>query len=556
MQHSRITPCCKVKKTLNKGAAHDKMRSMHEAKNNLPNDIEGLKSLVLQLQQQNDQQSHFINQLLEQIRLSRHQHFGVRSERLSLDQMQLAFNEAEAAVAANGDADDSNGGDSSHAADDKLTVSSYRRAKGGRRPLPPELPRVEVIHELTGDACSCDACKAPLEIIGQKLSEQLDLIPAQVRVLKHVRRTYRCPDCQGKIKTAPRPAQPIPKSNASPGTLAYVAISKYADALPLYRQEQRLKRIGVDLPRSTLASWMIKAGALVQPIINLLREQMLSFPVLAMDETRLQVLKEAGRSAQSQSYLWVQRGGPPDRPILLYDYDPSRSEEVPTRLLADYAGFLQVDGYSGYDKVCAENGIIRLGCFAHARRKFDEAIKAQGKCKTSKGKTPLAMQALQRIQLLYRIERKAKRMTDKQRHALRQTHAVPVLDGLHDWLQQHLHLVPPQSALGKAMGYLHNQWDKLVVYTTDGRLRIDNNLTENAIRPFVVGRKNFLFSDTVAGANASANLYSLIQTATANGIEPYAYLKAVFTELPNAGTVEDVEALLPLATTDKQREAA
>lgn len=537
-----------------------KIAAMHEATDSLPDDIEQLKSLVLeqrtQLQTvttQLEQQAQFIDQLLEQIKLARHQHFGPRSERLSLDQMALAFNEAEAAVAVAADGNDDPVADEDG---DRLTVSSYRRAKGGRRPLPPELPRVEVVHELDEDACTCDACQSPLEVIGAKTSEQLDLVPARVQVLRHVRKTYRCPDCEGQIKTAPRPAQPIPKSNASPGTLAYVAISKYADGLPLYRQEQRLKRIDVELPRATLAGWMVKSGAMVQPIINLLRERMLSFPIIAMDETRIQVLKEPGKSPQSQSYLWVQRGGPPDRPILLYDYDPTRSQDVPKRLLGDYAGFLQTDGYDGYAKVCADNGITQLGCWAHARRKFDEALKAQGKRKKSKGKTPLAGQALQRIQLLYQLERKAKKLSEAECLALRQQRAVPVLDGLHDWLEQHLPLVPPQSALGKAMGYLHKQWDKLVVYTTDGRLRIDNNLTENAIRPFVVGRKNFLFCDTVAGANASANLYSLIETAKANGIEPYAYLKTVFTDLPNAGTVADVEALLPITETAKQREAA
>ncbi len=521
--------------------------SMQEAKNNLPDDLEGLKSLAHQQQQQIEQQSQFIERLLEQIKLARHQHFGVRSERFSPDQIQLAFNEAEASVAAEQAVSDNSQND------DALTVSSYRRSKGGRRPLPAELPRVEVVHALDDEACTCDVCQAHLEVIGQKVSEQLDLIPAQVRVLKHVRHTYRCPDCEGQIKTAPRPAQPIPKSNASPGTLAYVAISKYADALPLYRQEQRLKRIGVELPRATMASWMVKAGALVQPMINLMREQLLSYPVLAMDETRIQVLKEPGRAAQSQSYLWVQRGGPPHRPIVLYDYDPSRSQDVPKRLLGDYGGFLHTDGYEGYARVCADNGITQVGCWAHARRKFTEAAKVG---KRKKGKPSLAAQGLQRIQLLYAIERKAKGLTDIERYTLRQQRAVPVLDALQEWLQTHQHLVPPQSALGKAMGYLHNQWRKLVVYTTDGRLRIDNNLTENAIRPFVIGRKNFLFCDTVAGANASANLYSLIESAKANGIEPYAYLKTVFTALPNASTVEDVEALLPVADESMQRDAA
>lgn len=526
---------------------------MHEATDDLPNDLDALKSLVHQLQQKNEQQSQFISQLLEQIKLARHQHFGTRSERFSLEQLTLLFNEAEASVAAEADKDS---GSVTEQISDELTVSSYRRSRGGRRPLPPDLPRIEVAHELVGDACTCDACEASLDVIGQKVSEQLDLIPAQVRVLRHVRNTYRCPNCEGKITTAPRPAQPIPKSNASPGALAYVANAKFADGLPLYRQEQRLKRIGVELPRSTLASWMIKCGALVQPIINLLRDRMLSYPVLAMDETGLQVLKEPGKAAQSQSYLWVQRGGPPDRPIVLYDYDPSRSRDVPTRLLGDYAGCLQTDGYEAYAKVCADNGITPLGCWAHARRKFDAALKMQGKVKKAKGKTPLAAQALQRIQLLYGIERKAKRLSDAERLEVRQQRAVPVLDGLHDWLQQHMPLVPPQSALGKAMGYLHKQWDKLVVYTTDGRLRIDNNLTENAIRPFVVGRKNWLFCDTVAGANASANLYSLIETAKANAIEPYAYLKKLFTELPAAVTVDDVEALLPISESEQERRAA
>ena len=319
---------------------------------------------------------------------------------------------------------------------------------------------------------------------------------------------------------------------------------------------QQLKRIGIELPRATLATWMVRAGAMVQPLINLLRERMLDYPVLAMDETRLQVLKEPGRAAQSQSYLWVQRGGPPDRPVVLFDYDASRAQSVPIRLLAEYAGFLQTDGYEGYAKACADNGITALGCWAHARRKFDEALKAQGKGRKSKDKSSLAAQALKQIQLLYQIERKAKHRSADERLAIRQAQSQPVLDALHAWLQTHQPLVPPQSALGKAMAYLHNQWDKLVVYVTDGRLAIDNNATENAIRPFVIGRKNFLFCDTVAGALASANLYSLIESAKANGIEPYGYLTSVFTALPNATTVEDIEALLPLADQTAQRDAA
>ncbi len=522
---------------------------MNDQRDTLPDDIEALKSLVLaqqaQLAEQTaklTQQSTFINQLLEQINLARAQRFGASSEKLTLDQLGLSFDEAEVTALA---ADVLTEQEAPQQQTEDVPVASYRRRRSGRRPLPPELPRVEIHYTLEGEACRCGHCSSELQPMGQKVSEQLDIIPAKVQVLRHLRTTYRCTQCEaGKIVSAPRPAQPIPKSNASPGTLAQVAVAKYVDGLPLYRQEQQLKRIGVELPRATLASWMVKAGTLVQPLINLLRERMLDYPVLAMDETRIQVLKEKGRAPQSLSWLWVQRGGPPDHPIVLYDYDPSRGQQVPTRLLGEYGGFLQSDGYEAYSAVANANGIVQVGCWAHARRRFEQALKAQGK--SAKGKsTSLAAQAVNRIGLLYKIERKAQRMSDEERLALRQQRAMPVLDALHAWLQEHMPRVPAQSALGKAMAYLHAQWPKLTVYATDGRLRIDNNLVENAIRPFVIGRKNFLFCDSVAGATSSANLYSLIETAKANGLQPYDYLKRIFTELPAADTVEQIEALLP-----------
>ena len=216
-----------------------------------------------------------------------------------------------------------------------------------------------------------------MEPISEKTSEQLDIIPAQVQVIRHVRKTYACKACDSTPQTANLPPQPIPKSMASPGTLAHVAVSKYVDALPLYRQEQQLKRINIYLPRSTLASWMIKVGLLVQPLINVMRDRMLAYDILAMDETTVQVLKELGKSAQSRSYFWAQRGGPPEHPIILYDYDPSRASTVPVSLLGNFKGYLQTDGYEGYNAVCQNNGLIQLGCWAHVRRKFDEALKAQ-----------------------------------------------------------------------------------------------------------------------------------------------------------------------------------
>ena len=447
---------------------------------------------------------------------------------------------------------DSSSDEVAAALDDTQTVAvaMHRRQRGGRRALPKTFPRVEVIHQLEDDACCCDHCSSDLEPIGSKVTEQLDIQPARIQVLRHVRATYACGCGKGKPVTAPMPVQPIPRSMASPGTLAHVAVNKYVDGLPLYRQEKRLARIGVDLPRSTLASWMVKAGNLVQPLINLLRERLINSDIICMDETRLQVLKEPNKRAQSQSYLWVQRGGPPDIPLVLYDYDPSRSQRVPLRLLEGFKGYLQTDGYEAYARVCAEYNLTAVGCWAHARRKFDEAIKAQGLLSAEKQKDALGAIALAKIQQLYRIEREIKSLDHEARYEIRQRRSAPLLNAFRQWLDEHLPIVPPRSALGKAMQYAHKQWDKLTAYTQDGRLKIDNNLTENAIRPFVIGRKNWLFCDSVAGANARANLYSLIETAKANKIEPYGYLRKVFTALPQATTVDQIETLLPVPTSE------
>ena len=257
----------------------------------------------------------------------------------------------------------------------------------------------------------------------------------------------------------------------------------------------------------------------------------------------MQVLKEAGKTAQSKSFLWLQRGGPPDQPVILFDYDPSRSQAVPKRLLAGFMGYLQTDGYDGYNAVVTTQGLTHVGCLAHARRRFTDAAKGQGK----KQRNSKASQGLALIQKLYRIEKQARTqgLSSEVRHAYRNQQAMPVLDKLRNWLDDNLPKVPPQSLTGKALHYLNNEWPKLIRYLQDGRLEIDNNLAENAVRPFVLGRKNWLFSDSVHGVKASANLYSLIETAKANGLEPYRYLRTVFTELPQAETVEAIEQLLP-----------
>ncbi len=510
------------------------MLCMPIALDQLPDDVNALKALVVGQARKHDEvvarnaqlQSKVIT-LQEQLNLALARRYAASSEKIAPDQIRL-FDEAEAEV------------QTEPAEEDAITIPEHRRKKRGRKKLPESLPRIDVIHALTDAERICPHDGKPLTEIGEVTSEQLDIIPAKIQVIRHIRKQYAC-TCGHCIKTAPLPPQPIPKSMASPGLLAHITVSKYQDALPLYRQETILKRIGVELPRATLANWMIQAGILIQPIINLLRDRLLAHDILQMDETTVQVLQEPGKTAQSKSYLWVQRGGPPDQPVVLYDYDPGRGAGIPKRLLGGFKGYLQTDGYDGYNAVVAENALVHVGCMAHARRKFSEAVKAQGK----KKKTGKAHRGLALIQKLYRVETQARQLTPEDRYARRQQQACPVLDELRIWLDESLPLVPPTSATGKALNYLNREWKKLIRYLDDGRLEIDNNGAENAIRPFVVGRKNWLFSASVRGVKASANLYSLIETAKANGLEPYAYLRYLFTALPKAETVETIEALLP-----------
>lgn len=516
---------------------------MTKATHNLPDDIAALKALV----QSKDQK---IAALEEELRLALHKRFAASSEKASPDQFNL-FNEAEQieaeAAAATPIADEPT-----------TTVPEHERKTRGRKPLPDHLPRTRIEHDIPEADKTC-ACGCQKTRIGEATSEQLEIIPEQIQVLQHVRFKYACRSCEGvdddgpTVVTAAMPPQPIPKSNASPGLLAYIGVAKFVDGMPLYRLEPRFKRIGVEIPRNTLSGWMIKCGELIVPLINLMQDRLLDHDIIQMDETTVQVLKESDRAAQSKSYMWVRRGGPPDKPVILFDYDQTRSGSVPLRLLADWRGTLQTDGYEGYAAVARRDGVIHVGCLAHARRKFDEALKAQAK----KGRGGLAKQGFDFIQRLYRVEREAREreLDASRRKALRDEKAKPIWDEMRVWLNQAQNQVPPRSLTGKALGYLDKQWPRLIACLADGRIEVDNNLCENAIRPFVMGRKAWLFSDTVAGADSSARIYSLIETAKANGLEPYGYLARVFAELPAAIAAQDDKAigkLLPwnVVTTD------
>ncbi|MDP9179837.1 MAG: IS66 family transposase [Gemmatimonadota bacterium] len=495
---------------------------------------EEINALIAQKDAEIARLSAHLQVLREQINVLTAKRFGHSSEKYSLDQLRL-FNEAELAAPP-----------AEEITPETIEIPAHRRRAGGRKPLPPQLPRIEIVHDLAEEEKICPHDGVVLTAIGEEISEQLDIEPAKVRVLRHVRRKYACPHCQQGVKTAALPPQPIPKSLASPGLAAHITVGKYQDGLPLYRQEKILARIGMEISRATLAFWMIQLGRLIQPVINLLRDEMLAYDILQMDETTVQVLKEPGKTAQSKSYLWVQRGGPPGRPVILFDYDPSRSQSVPLRLLEGYRGYLHVDGYEGYNGIGSQRGIQLVGCMAHARRKFDEALKAQGNAhQRDPTKVGHAQQGLLYIQDLYRIERELKTATPEDRHRVREEKAKPLLETIRTWLDTVLPAVPPESLTGKALYYLHHQWPKLIRYLEDGRLSIDNNAVENAIRPFVMGRKAWLFCDTVHGAKSSANLYGLIETSKACGHEPYYYLRHLFTELPKAKSLADIETLLP-----------
>ena len=485
--------------------------------------------------------------LQEQLNKFKRQLFAAKSEVGGSHQKDMFFNEAE------GEATSAQPAREETPDDKTVDVPGHARAKRGRKPLDPALPRQVVRHELPESERVCPRDGAALREIGVEASEQLDIIPQQVRVIRHERVKYACPCCDAAPRLAARPSQVIPKGLFTESALAWVISSKYLDALPLYRQAALLGRFGgTDISRNTLAAGVVRVGQAVQPVINLLRDALLDSPIVHGDETEVQVLKEPGRAAWAKSYMWVQmteRSGVDGTgpPIRLFDYSPSRSTATAKEL---YAGMrrgavLMTDGYEPYNAIAATNGLVHLGCWAHCRRYFHDALRALPKDKRGAEQLPARFIAL--IGELYKVEAEARRAGLDTR-ALRQRRtedSALVLKELEALLLANLHAVLPGSLLGKALHYMSSQWSKLIRFVEDGGYPIDNNACENAIRPFCVGRRNWLFADTVAGANASANLYSLLQTCLANRIDGYRYLKALLIALPMARTVEDYEALLP-----------
>jgi transposase len=484
-----------------------------------------------------------INILREQVRLLKAKLFGRKTEKQAIpadNGQALLFNEAEEFAVQEEEKEEG------------ITVKAHSRKKTGRRPLPEDLPRVDVIHDLKEEEKMC-ACGCMKSRIGEEVSEQLDIIPAKMQVIRNIRYKYACKNCEGTeadepaVKIAPMPEQMIPKSMATPGLLAHVITAKFVDAAPFYRQESQFERLGIDIPRSTMCGWAIKVAERCGPLIEILNEDIRSGPLINIDETTVQVMKEEGRLNTTKSYMWIFRGGEPERPALIYRYNPTRSGDVASEYLQGYKGYVQTDGYAGYEFLDKEKDIIHVGCWAHVRRKFVEVISASGKRKGVKGRTGNAEKAVDYIAKLYAVEKEAKDqgLNEKEVFKRRQEKVKPVLAEFKEWLEKTYQMTPPRGLLGGAISYALKQWDRLTRYLEDGRIRPDNNLAENAIRPFVVGRKNWLFSGHPNGARASACLYSLIETAKTNDIEPYRYLRCLFERLPSARTKDDYKSLLP-----------
>lgn len=512
---------------------------------NLPDNPAHLKEVITSLNAICISSQEKIQFLEEQIRLLRNEIFGRSSEKRPVEANALQrslFDETDSEAEALETSDEGTA--------EGITVGAHVRKKSGRKPLPEDLPRVEVIHDIDESQKQC-ACGCQKSCIGEEVSEQLDIVPAQMRVIRHIRPKYACKKCEGvesdgpTVSIAPPPPQLIPKSMATAGLLAHILIAKFEDALPFYRQTKQFARLGIDLPRATMCNWARQVAEKAKPLAPLMAQLIREGPIVNIDETRVQVLGEPGRSDTQKSYMWIFRGGDPDWPVLCYQYHPTRSGSVPQNYLGAYKGYAQTDGYIGYDPLGRQPGIIMLGCWAHARRKFHDVIKAAGS-KAPK-KSLAANEAIDFIAVLYKIENqmRVEKLDMDQRKEYRQQHAKPVLARFKKWLDEKVVLTPPGGLLGKAISYTLNQWPRLLVYLEDGRLRPDNNLAENAIRPFVVGRKNWLFSGSPSGAHASAFIYSLIETAKANGLKPYAYLRYLFEQLPLAQTEDDYRRLLP-----------
>jgi transposase len=478
---------------------------------------------------------------MEQIRLAKHKQFGKSSEQTHVEQINL-FNEAEASA-------------DLAAPEPSLTkVKAYyrKRTRLTTDKLPKDLP-VEVIeHEIPETERVCPECSSELHTMGREIREDLKLIPAKAVVVRHIRHVYACRNCEDTSDHVPVVKADMPKpvikgGFAAPETIAHIATQKFMMASPLYRQEQEWKQNGIQLSRQTMSNWLIKASEdWLEPIYTEMKSRLRGHDVLHGDETVLQVLKEPGKTAQSKSYMWLYRtSGEAKHQIVLYDYQPDRKHTHPEEFLKGFSGYFHADGYDGYHKL-PEN-IIVVGCWAHLRRKFFDALKTLPKDKQADSNAAKGVAYCDR---LFHLEKQFALLPPEKRFKERERLSRPLINEFYEWIENLYAL--PNTLLGKAANYAQSQRKYLERYLLDGRLEISNNRAERSIKPFVIGRKNWIFNNTPNGARTSAVYYSLVVTARENGLNPYEYLTWILTNMPNLGKpgyARSIEDLLPWSET-------
>ncbi len=494
---------------------------------------------LAELQQENarllallGQKEQTIQNLQHQLHLFRTARFGRKTEKgVVPEQLSLQFDEAELTVEED---------IVPVIAETTETITYTRNKKGtGRKALPKSLPFIQNIHDLNDDEKQC-ACGCALTHIGDDISEQLDVVPQMTFRVVNIRKKYACTGCSNTMRVAKLPKQPLDKAMAAPGLLAAIIDAKFNRHMPLYRQEAMFGEANISITRGTLSNWMIKSANLLTPLVKLMEADIHNHDIAYADETPLQVLKEKDRLPTQKSYMWLFIGGPPDKRAFVYQYHPTRSHQIPFDFFADFKGWLHADCYKAYVTLGQLEHIKHVACWAHARRYFVDVAKASKK-------EGLAHQIVKLVGKLYHLERELK---DKETapeiiFSRRELVAKPVLAQIKVLLDDAQFKVPPKSPLGTAVFYSLNHWDALNIYLQDGRLEIDNNKSERSIKPFVIGRKNWLFHGNDVGAQAGSILFSLIETCKQHKVDVFSWMKYVLANIHRAETVENLEKLLP-----------
>ena len=478
-----------------------------------------------------------IERLRFQIARLRRMQFGRSSERITrqIEQLELRLEELEAAEAEDAAKADADGPPAPHP----------QRARPKRKPLPEHLPREEVVHEPENDgACTCPACGGGMARLGEDVTEALDYVPGHFRVIRHVRPKFACTACEA-ITQAPAPPMPTPRGRATPATLAHLLVAKYVDHMPLYRQAGIFAREGIELDRSTLCDWVGQAAWLLDPVVGAIRRHVFAADKLHGDDTTVPVLAPGlGRTRTGRLWVYVRDDRPfcgPGFPAAAYFYSPDRGGEHPAAHMATFTGFLQADGYAGFDQLydparTRPGPITEVACWAHCRRKYFDVWETT--------KSPVAREALDRIAALYVIEEQARFAPVTERVVLR-ARTAPLLEAFFAWTEATLRKLSAKSELAKAFRYALERRQALSRFLTDGRLEVDNNIAENAMRGIALGRKNYLFAGSDKGGDRAAAIYTLVQTARLNGVNPEAWLSNTLTRIAAGHTINRIDELLP-----------